>query len=248
MTWTTVYDVENLLQVDIDESTHPSDEEVGIWITEVEQSMLKRGFGSQTTTANTVIDVPPVSTIGKGSIAWLAQGLPPDTQGKVVVPPFTPIISVNSGTMSRNTASLNSTPSWEVLKSKDNLPDADDTDFLILKEYNRKVDREVGVAFYFYGSQPNSGKHKLRATWVYGWNVDSTILGEYATLQASRRVLMAKMLSGEPVGVAQRRGRDFQSYVNSNYDAQLIYVDARIDEIEQQHFPKRIPVAVMQGV
>lgn len=210
--------------------------------------MLKRGFGTQTTAALTKFDVAPLEAIAKGTIRWLLEGLPETEHGRIVIPPYLPIVSVNSGTVSRNTEALNAAPSWELLKGKAELPSATDTDFMILMKYNPKAGVMLGYGLYFYNKIPEAGRERLRATWVYGYNVDSKILREYATLHVSKKVVIARLMSGEPVGLASYRGPDLQEYVNTQASATLSYIDDRLREIEKNHLPQPLPIASLQGI
>ncbi|MHC4687794.1 MAG: hypothetical protein ACYTEW_26330 [Planctomycetota bacterium] len=38
------------------------------------------------------------------------------------------------------------------------------------------------------------------------------------------------------------------TYVNAQYEAQLLWIQARIEEIEKRNFPKETPIVVMQGI
>jgi len=246
--WSEIYHVERFLQIDINDSTHPSDTDVLDWIEEAETSILKKGMGTQTTGSGTVMTVLPTEAISKGSVSWFMAGLPETEYGRLATPPFKPIVSVTSGAFYRNKASLSDTPNWEILICKDNLPTIADTDFLIVKKYNHKTGNNDGVAFYFFHDIPEAGRRRVSGGWVYGYNLDSHILREYVTLQVSKKVLRARLMSAEPIGLAEYRGPDLQTYVNTNIEAQLLYINERLEEIEKNHFPEEVPVAVLQGI
>jgi len=174
--------------------------------------------------------------------------LPETTQGRLVFPTYKPIVSVTSGSFYRNKASLSDTPDPELLICKDNLPGADDTDFLIARQYNHKTGNNDGVAFYFYHDIPSAGRRRISGAWVYGYNLDSKILREYATLQVCKKVILAKLMAGEPIGLSTYRGPDLEEYTNTQAEVLMGYINARLEEIEDKHFPEPLPIAAVQGI
>ena len=246
--WVELEYVENFLQVRFNADTKPSDAEVYEVIEEVETSMLARNLGSQTTPALTRFDVPGTEGVGKDTVAWFAHGFPSTEVGRIVIPPYVPIISVNSGTVSRNKATLSQTPSWDLLVCKDNLTDADDTDFLIGKVRLTKPNKIVGMYLYFYGDGPEAGRERLRGTWVYGYNIDDEILRRYGTLKVAEEIIFRMLRSGQPPNLASFRGGDLTAYVNTDWTGTLAYIQAKCEEIERLHFPSEIPISVAQGI
>jgi len=246
--WTAIRDIERFLQVSLDSDTKPSDGEALDFIEEVETSMLKQGWGSQTAVSGTVMTVQPTHAISRGSVAWWLQGLPEAALGRVVIPPHAPIISVTSGAFFKNTQSLSAAPSWELLTCKDNLPSAADTDFLIMKRKNHKTGNYDGIGLYFYHDIPTAGRRRLSGGWVYGYNVDSKILREYATLKVCEKVILARLFSGQPMNVVSHTGGDMNSWINTQFEVQLAYIKARCDEIKDLHLPEPLPVATVQGI
>lgn len=245
--WTTIPDIERFLQIDLDADTKPSDGEVLSFIEEVETSMLKQGWGTQTAVSGTVMDVHPTHAVSRGSVTWWLEGLPATAYGRVVVPPFLPITSVTSGAFFKNDAGLSSTPDWELLKCKDNLPGAADTDFMTVKKYNHKTGNYDGIAFYFYHDVPSAGSRRLSGGYVYGYNVDSKILREYATLKTCEKVILARLFSGQPMNVASFTGGDMNSWVNTQFEVQMMWIKGRCEEIEKKHLPEELPIATLQG-
>ena len=241
-------DVERYLSISISTATTPTTAQTLDFIKEVETGMLKRGWGSQTVVSGTTMTVPPSGGISYGSVKWFLSGLPAAEGGSLVIPPHLPIISVTSGTFHRNKAGLTETPDWDLLVCKDNLPDAADTDFLIVKEYNSKTDTYVGVALYFYNSAPSPGHRRLSGGWVYGYNIDAEILQEYATLKVCEKIMLARINSAQPMGLATFTGGDPAGFVNTEYEAQLRYIAGRCEEIERRHLPDDVPIGVVQGV
>lgn len=238
----TVEDVSRFLQIDISTGTKPSDQDVLKFIEEVEAKMDDGNLGIMSTDVLTKFDVLPQNTYGQNTVSTQDTGIPEADEGVVVVPPFTPIITIFSGTLSRNTASLDDTESWEVLKEGP----GDNTDFIVLKQKTRN-NRYYGYALFFYGDAPYAGKESLRATWSYGYNINSPILREYAMLKVAEKVILGRLMSGQPMNVATyTAGADLNTYVNVQFEAQLAYIKDRCAEIEKNHWPRKpIPVAFL---
>jgi len=234
--------VEGLLQIDITSSTKPTTTQVLNWIQEVEDGMMERNLAIASTDALTKFDVMPTNSYDRGTVAWVYAGLPSDSDGKVVVPPFVPIVEIFSGTLSRNNSSLTETADWDVLSEGP----GNDSDYVILRRRTRN-NKYYGYAIYFYGDVPYSGRDRVRGTWSYGYNVDTQILQEYATLKVCEKVILARLMSGQPSNVATyTAGNDLNSYVNTQFETQLQYIKDRIIEIEKLHFPRQqIPVALL---
>jgi hypothetical protein len=246
--WTSVEDIERYLQIDLDSNTKPSNAQVLDFIEEVENDMLKEGWGSQTAVSGTIILVEPTHAVSRGSVAWWIQGLPETEQGRLVVPPYRPIITVTSGAFFKNDNSLSEAPNWELLDCKDNVPAATDTDFTIIKKENHKTGNYDGIALYFYNEVPNAGSHTLSGGWTYGYNLDTKILREYATLKTCEKVILARLFSGQPMNIASYTGGDMNSWINTQYEVQLAWIKARCDEIRKRHLPEELPVATLQGI
>jgi len=246
--WTSITDIERFLQITIDANTKPSDGDVLDFIEEVETDMLKEGWGSQTAGSGTVITVEPTHALSRGSVAWWVQGLPETEEGRLVIPPYRPVISVTSGSFFHNDNSLSEAPSWELLDCKDNVPSASDTDFIVVKKENHKTGNYDGMAFYFYNNMPNAGSHTLSGGWTYGYNLDTKILREYATLKTCEKVILARLFSGQPMNIASFTGGDMNSWVNTQFEVQISYIRTRCDEIRRRHYPEPIPIATIQGL
>ena len=244
--WTSITDIERFLQITIDANTKPSDGDVLDFIEEVETDMLREGWGTQTAVSGTVIDVKPTEAISRGSVAWWMRGLPDVTEAQVVVPPYLPIISVISGSFFKNDSSLSQAPNWTMLVCKDNVPDATDTDFMIHKKFNHKTGNYDGIGFYFYGDAPSAGARRLSGGWTYGYNIDDKILREYATLKTCEKVILARLFSGQPMNVVSFTGGDMNSWVNTQYEVQLDYIEKRCEEIRKRHYPEPLPIATLQ--
>ena len=248
MVWVAETDVERYLSSGITTATTPTTAQVASFITEVEDSMLTQGLGTQTTASGTQFDVMPTRGMAKETVGWMLAGSPPVTTGRIVVPPFMPIVSVTSGMFQRNKNDLSAAPDWDTLKCKDNFPSASDTDFCILFAVNKKTNQRAGYALNFYDSLPTAGYRRLRGTWVYGHNIDSDILTEYATLKVCEKVIMARLFSAQPMNLATYAGEGMSSYVNTQFEVQMRWISERTEEIERLHFPKEMAIATLQGV
>lgn len=242
MKFTNISSVCAILQIDITSSTKPSTAQVTQWAQEVEDGMMERNLSISSTDALTKFDVLPTNTYDRGTVAWVYAGLPSDSDGKIIVPPFVPIVEVLSGTLSRNKSTLSETADWEILTEGP----GDDSDYVILRRRTRN-NKYYGYAIYFYGDVPYSGRDRVRGTWTFGYNVDAQILQEYATLKVCEKVILARLMSGQPGNVATyTAGNDLNSYVNTQFETQLQYIKDRITELEKNHFPRQqIPVALL---
>jgi len=246
--WTTIQDVERFLQIVLDANSKPSDGEVLDFIEEVESGRLKEGWGTQTAVSGTVLNVEPTSAMSKGSIGWWLADFPELEQGRLVIPPYRPIVSVTSGAFFKDESSLSQAENWTLLDCKDNVPNVTGTDFMTLKKENHKTGNFDGIAFYFYNNLPAAGYRKLSGGWVYGYNVDTKILREYSTLKVCEKVILARLFSGQPMNIASFTGGDMNSWVNTQFQVQLAYIQQRCDEIRKRHLPEEMPIATIQGL
>jgi hypothetical protein len=164
----------------------------------------------------------------------------------LIVPPYTPIISVSSGFTYLNNSSLDGTEDWELQVEGP----GSSTDYIVVKRLNKRTGKYLGYAIYFYGDLPIAGQSRIKANITYGENVNSKILQEFATLQVAKRVINARLYSGQPSNVATYiAGSNLQAYVNTQYEAQLRYIDARLKEISDKYFPQpSVPFAILRGV
>ena len=230
--------VERYLQINIDEDTYPSSSDVEYFIQEVESYMDGLLLGTYTA-VDEYIDVKPTQALSKDTIAWIeyltSYGYTP-AQGRFVIPPLLPIVSVTS--LKKNESPLSSDPNWVTLTEGP----GSGSDFIILKRRVRSG-QILGFGLYIYNNIPEAGYQRLKGTWVYGWNLPSNILSEYATLRVAEKVLLARSLSGEPVGISEYRGPDLQDFLNTKVDVILDRVSKRIGEIEEKYFPTtRVPI------
>jgi hypothetical protein len=243
--WTNISAVEALLQITVSDADPPNSGQVFSWITEVENSMLARSLGTQTTLSGTMFDVFPDRGVIKDTFGWIYGTDKEIQEGFSVIPPFTPIVSIASGTMQRNKAELDDEPSWDTLKNIDEFPTVADNDYMIQYDVDKKTGKRVGYSIFFMQNQPYAGRNRLRATWTYGFNIDTQVLREYATLKVCEKVIMASLMRAKPMDVASYRvGEDFGTYVSEQFKKQLGWIRRRTKELEDKHFPANVPVSM----
>lgn len=242
--YTSLASVDRMLQLETTGSSKPNDDDVLHFIEEVEAGIQARNLGS-TTVSGAIFDVVEWNRGTDGVVYAYPDTLPEDNYGIIVIPPFNPIISVASGYLYKNEAPLTGSGSWTLLKEGPGT----DSDYIVVKRLNRSTGKYLGFGIYFYNDMPIAGHDRIKANITYGENVDSKILQEYATLQVAKKVIMARLFSGQPSNIATyTAGSTFQSYANTQYEAQMRYVDGRLEEIEKRYFPRGVPFAVLRGV
>ena len=242
--YTSPSNIDRMLQLQTTGATKPNDDDILHFIEETEAGVQARNIGS-TTISGAIFDANEWNKGTDGVAYAYPDDLPEDGRGTIVVPPYIPIISISSGYLYRNKATLGDTANWELLKEGP----GDDTDYTVVKRLNRFNGKYLGFGIYFYDGFPTAGHNRIRANITYGENTDAKILQEYCTLQVAKKVIMARLFSGKPSNVATyTAGTGFQTYVNTQYEAQMRYIDGRISEIERLFFPKSVPFSVLKGV
>jgi hypothetical protein len=232
MTYTPVYTsldaIQSLLQIKIESDTHPNITDVLSWIEEVETDLKDKSLGTYTTSGYVTFDFPYTNKTWKDTVALRYSDIPVNIVGKVVSLPFSPIISITS--MDYNAASLDTATDWTQLTEGPGV----DSDFIILKDTDNN-----GYALFLYGSSiDNYGRQKLRASYTYGHAVEAVVLREYATLKVCKKVLFARVMSAQPVGISKYRGPDLQEFINTELTDIESKLDDRIKEIEDQLLPQ----------
>ena len=230
--YTSIESVQALLQFEITSSTHPSDNDVLSFIEEIEGEIDAKNLGNNNT-GLIEFDMPVMDKTWKDSVALQYAGIPLNIIGRLIVPPFVPIKDVVSGSFAYNRSVLNATPDWRTL----NEGPGTGTNFVILRRPT-KNNVYVGYAIFLYGILPYTGRNRLRINYNYGWDLPQTILREYATLKVARKVLFARVMSGQPAGIASYRGPDLGNFVNTQVEVLRKYIDERIAEIEDKHMPR----------
>ncbi len=242
--YTSLADVDRLLQAETTGSTKPNDDDVLHFIEETEAGIQARNLGS-TTISGAVFEVKEWNKGTDGVVYAYPDTLPEEGEGLIVVPPYNPIITLSSGFLYKKTDALTGSGAWTLLKEGPGT----DTDYILLKRLNKLNGKYLGFGIYFYHDMPVVGYDRLRANITYGENTDSKILQEYATLKVAKKVIMARLFSGQPSNVATyTAGTGFQTYVNTQFEAQMRYIDSRIKEIEDTHFAKKLSYSLMRGV
>jgi len=237
-------DIEDFLQITIDPTTKPTSIQVLNWIEEAESGVDQRLLGSYSTKAypnGMMIDVYPLPVYAKGTVKWFEYvtthpELPP--YGRIIIPPIVPIISVTA--LYRNTADLHQAPNWEQLTEGPGT----NTDFIVLKKKS-KTGQLLGFAFYIYRNLPTTGYHRLQFVGSYGWNIPTAILKEYVTLTAAKTTLFALTQVSEPVAPQEFIGGDFGRFVGISFRERINYINERLRQIEEKHFPSEFPMAIL---
>jgi len=234
MTYTTEAKVEALLQMDIDGSSDPNTTEVAVWIAEVEADMDAQMLGSYTAT-DEVMDVPPVTGIlPKDTAYWMQYlnqyGYLPE-EGQIVIPSRIPIVSISS--LSRRTTGLSETAAWEALTEGP----GSTASYIQIKK-RTKADNVLGFALYFYQNPPVAGLGRLKMTYNYGWNIDTSILGEYASIKVALKVLDVLVSANIPAGTQDYSVVDIRVAAADIKRQRGLLLD-RLAELEEKYFPTR---------
>ena len=242
--YTSLANIDRELQLETTGASKPNDDDVLHYIEEVEAGINARNLGSQTI-SGAIFDATEWNKGTDGGVYVYPDYPSEDSRGVVIVPPYTPIISIGSGYTYINDGGLGDTTDWTLVKEGP----GSDTDYVVLKRLNKKSGKYLGYAIYFYGDLPTAGHSRIRANITYGENVNAKILQEYATLQVVKRVINSRLMSGNPSNIATyTAGANFQSYANTQYEAQLRYIDSRCKEISDTHFPKSLAYSLLRGV
>jgi len=230
--YTSAAKVEGVTQFATGAATDPSTTEVLTWIQEVEADADARGLYSYTET-NQVMDVDPhLGFPAKNTIAWLeaiAGKRYEEIKNRLLIPPNLPIISITK--LERNLADLTQAANWEEL---DEGPGAN-TSFVIIKKTS-KTGEYLGFAIYFYQNPPSSGFARVRMTYIYGWNLSATILGEWCTLKVALKVFEAILEAETPAGASDVAVGDLRIGLDQIERRRSLTLK-RIQEIEDQYFP-----------
>jgi hypothetical protein len=236
--YTSEVKVEEVVQFEISTETSPNSSEVLNMIERVEKEIdgkklgWKDGgsYGDGYDATNLYIDVTPENAdiVTEDST----------TYAKKVYLRGYPILSVIS--LKRRTSDeLDDIPEWEDLTQGyySGWSETSDTDYMLIKSRG-KDNQEYGIGFYFYSDKkPKAGKARLKATFIYSYNVPQTVLEEYATLKVAIQVLRVAAVAGEPTRLSTYTGGDFQTFVNKEILQQIAEWEKRIAEIERDHFP-----------
>jgi len=204
-------------------------------IEQVEARVAERRLGSHTAT-DQYVDVPVTEEIYP-EYTWYYEvegaKLKFDFNEGVVVPLArvkSPIISIT--TLEKNDEDPDDTADWETLTEG---PGAS-SHFMLLTSGTK----DLGYALWFYDEEPEPGPKRLRVDYSYGYNVDSDILADWCTLNVGVKILVARLGTNQPDGLASLEGGDLGTFMNTNYRDRIALYRAEILEIEALYFP-RIP-------
>ena len=230
--YTNEEDIEDLLQITLSSTSVPDSAAVARWIEAFESRVVERRLGSHVAT-NEYIDVPGFSAnltrynwvyrarTGRLQINLGAGRVIPLANVKV------PIISVSA--LAKNDESPMDAPSWDTLTEGP----ADGSSWMLLTG----GDKALGYALWFYNDFPIEGPKRLRLTYTYGHNVDSSILGEYCAYGTAIKVLLARMASNQPDGLSMLEGGALGTFVPRQYQERIAEYRFEMMRIETQHFP-----------
>jgi len=237
--YTTIERIEASLQMPIDATTRPNSTEVLDMIQEVEAEMDSQLLYRYHYVSG-YVDVEPVTGLNRNTIEWLefisTYGYSPAT-GRVVIPNLLPIYSIDVSGCHTRTTGLGVSGTWEVRQ------EGFANDFLVLKKQT-KDGQELGFALYFFQNVPAAGVQRVRLSYYYGWNINRSVLRQYATTKTIIEILKAKMGASEPAGLTQFRGGDFQTFVGSNYRERIELLEAKCKSLEDKYFPDRTSIAL----
>ena len=234
-------DVEAITQFAISESTAPTTAQVASWIAQIEVDADARALGT-TTLTDQVVDVRTgLGSLPKDSMAALRAIAGGEAEnfnaGNIMTLPFTPIISITA--LSRRTSALGAADAWESLLEGT----GSGKDYIIVKR-RTKTNQYLGFALYFHDKMPYSGIQRVKATYAYGWNLNSSIIGEWCGLKVALKVLDAIINNTTPIGSNTYGMMD----VSVGIDPARRRVDilSRIKELEASYFPtKKLGIALV---
>jgi len=231
-TYTSTTLVRGVTQFTDSGSTTPTTTQIEQWITEVEADADAMALGSYTLTDYLVDVLPGMDYPAKDTLAALEAmaGLRFDEiKNLVVIPPFTPIVSISS--LSRRTSALGSTDAWEALTEGSSA----DQHYVQLKRKTRS-NKYLGFALYFHHKNPEPGYQRVKMTYNHGWDLDTNIIGEWCTLKVALKVLLAELRAETPVGAGDYSIADTR--VGVDIERRIVTTKERIKEIEERYFPR----------
>ena len=215
-------------------STTPTETQVLTWIEEVEADVDARCLASYTATDQIIDIVPELNYPSKGTIAWLeavAGASYDEISASILIPPFLPFVSITS--LYRRTTGLSETAAWELLTEGP----GSSASFIIVKKRS-KTNQYLGTGIYFYQNNPDIGYGRIKATYLYGWNLSTTIIGEWVTLKVAVKVFEALKEANTPYGSGDYSLADLRVGL-VDLEARSKGLLMRTEEIERQYFPER---------
>lgn len=235
MTYTTEAKVEGVTQFAITDSTEPTTTQVAVWIAEVDADIDARGLGSTAIESWQSEDIEKVDVVEKDTVEFIEYVQRygwSDLKGVFWFPAFSPIISIQN--LEKRTSDLDATEAWSALTEGP----GSGSDFIIIKRKS-KTNQYLGVAVYFYSDdKPNAGPLRIRAKYTYGWNINTNVLSEYATLQVGLKVLDALREANVPYGAGDYGIGDVRVGPEDMQRKRWNMI-RRIKEIEDRYFPQQ---------
>ncbi len=189
--FTEISSIKALTGEEISDTSDPNTAQVLQWIEQIEKEMIAKGYYTESLTG-VIIDVPEGEPVRDTSL-WIYDDpiYASSSSGRTIALPNTPFISVAN--VQRNLQGYEQTPDWEDLTEGP----AAGSDFLIIKRKYKAGLR--GVALFFYRNAPGIGYQRLKLDYVWGYNLPSTVLAEYAAARVSVMFLYAKYMRKEPI-------------------------------------------------
>jgi len=234
--------VEALLQLSISDSSVPNSSQVLQWIKEVESRIDELGLGSYSATEyldvpEIIAEYPPYTweyrvksgrfkfTIETGRIVPLAQLKHP-------------IISVTA--VYKNDNDPDEAPNWVQLTEGP----GENSHYIVLTSGRRGFD----YALWFYKDPPLIGPKRIKVEYTWGWNVDEDILSDYCTMAVAIKVLLARMGTNQPSGIAYMEGEELGVFQTTNYRERIEILRAEMREIEEKYFPSKVELEDVAAV
>lgn len=215
-------------------STNPTTAQITQWITEVEADIAARGLGSAEISEQ-LEDIEKVDIVKKDTIEFIEYVQRygwADVKGVFWFPAFSPMISITK--LEKRTSELDEAAAYTELSEGP----GESSDFIIIKRKS-KTNQYLGVGVYFYSDdKPDAGPLRIRVTYTWGWNINSSILGEYATLQVALKVLGALREYYVPYGAGDYGFGDVR-IGPEDPERKRWNVIRRIREIEDKYFPSK---------
>jgi len=230
--YTSISNVEDLVQFNIDDSSIPDQDAVLVWIEQVESRVVEARLATHTAT-NEYINVmvgDDIADVYSWEYDVEDARLKFNLNEGIIVPLGRvkyPVISIT--TLEKNDEDPDSAASWDTLTEG---PGAS-THFFLLTTGSKNH----GYALWIYDEVPEPGPRRLRATYSYGWAVDSDILGDWCALGVAIKILVARMGTNEPDALASLDADTLGSHMNTNYAERIGFYRAQQLEIEAEYFP-----------
>ena len=234
--------IEALLQLSISDTSVPNSSQVLQWIKEVESRIDELGLGSYSATEyldvpEIIAEYPPYTweyrvksgrfkfTIETGRIVPLAQLKHP-------------IISVTA--VYKNDNDPDEAPNWQQLTEGP----GENSHYILLTSGKRGFD----YALWFYKDPPLIGPKRIKIEYTWGWNVDEDILSDYCTMAVAIKVLLARMGTNQPSGIAYMEGEELGVFQTTNYRERIEILRAEMREIEEKYFPSKVELEDVAAV